>query len=286
MHKERRQVYDYYYEQQFLFRIGHVRLLEAGAPMFPHEHGNMTEFVYMEKGSQNYSVGEQDFVVNQGEVFFTRSHETHCTGNSPEEVSALYYLIVDLSLVPKMNLFVFPEEYARVNEWIQNRGTRIFKAAASLPGALDRLLKCFSMRKGLHFDTHIRNALSDVLIALSTPLTAEPREEAHPIARSLRYIQEHLGEPISVADLPPLDEMSLSSYHKYFLQAMGVPPGEYILKKKIEKARALLSDTNLSVTEIAFQCGFSSSQYFATAFKRFCRMTPSQFRESMKAAKP
>ena len=60
----------------------------------------------------------------------------------------------------------------------------------------------------------------------------------------------------------------------------------YILKKKIEKARSLLLETKLSITAIAFQCGFSSSQYFATAFKRFCRMTPSQFRESMKAAKP
>ena len=282
MHREQRQVYDYYYRQEFLFRIGYVHFLEAGAPMFPHDHGNMTEFVYMERGSQNYSIKEQNFIVNPGEVFFTRSYETHCTGDSPEEVSVLYYLIVDLSRLSEMSLFVYPEEYTRVSEWLLGQNSHIFKASASLPKALEHLLKCFSIEGELHFDTHVRNALSHVLIALSTPVVSESEKMLGSITHSLSYIQEHLNEPIYVSDLPALDGMSLSAYHKYFLQATGTPPGEYILKKKIEMTKTLLSDTDLTITEIAFHCGFSSSQYFATVFKRFCCMTPSQYRDSMK----
>ena len=60
MAKERRYVYDYCHEQQFLFRIGHVQL---------HTHGTMIEFVYLERGSQNYSISGTNYIVNQGEVF-------------------------------------------------------------------------------------------------------------------------------------------------------------------------------------------------------------------------
>ena len=87
---------------------------------------------------------------------------------------------------------------------------------------------------------------------------------------------------IYVKELPLLDHMSLATYHKYFLKTMGLPPAEYIQKKKIEKARELLADTDLSVTEIAYRYGFSSGQYFATVFKRFCCVTPTQFRKNIR----
>jgi len=51
-------------------------------------------------------------------------------------------------------------------------------------------------------------------------------------------------------------------------------PHAYILRKRIECAQKLPSIGNGTVTEIAFECGFSSSQYFATVFKRITGMTP------------
>lgn len=94
MAKERRDVYDYYHEQQFLFRIGHVHLMEADRPMPPHDHGAMAEFVYLERGSQNYCISGKKYAVNQGEVFFTRPNEPHDTGTSLTEVSLFYYFII------------------------------------------------------------------------------------------------------------------------------------------------------------------------------------------------
>ena len=117
-----------------------------------------------------------------------------------------------------------------------------------------------------------------LLIALSTPFTSGKQTPAFHIERSLQYIDEHLEENIHVTGLAGLANTSLSTYNKYFIQTTGMPPGEYILNRKIEKTRGLLTSTDLSVTEIACKYGFSSSQYFATVFKRFCNMTPSQYR--------
>lgn len=89
-----------------------------------------------------------------------------------------------------------------------------------------------------------------------------------------------------MADLPLLENMSLSSYHRQFVQVIGLSPAEYILKRKIEKAKELLASTDMSVTDIAYRYGFSSSQYFATAFKRFCYCTPTQYRKQLKNGGP
>ncbi len=278
MAKERRCVYDYYYEQQFLFRIGHVRLLEADRPMSLHDHGAMEEFVYLEKGSQNYCILGENYTVNQGEVFFTRPNEPHNTGTSLTEISALYYLILDFTAISKLNLFFSAEEAAHIRTYIEQIENRIFKASAQLPTALKRLSNCFAVQD-LHFHTRIRNSLSEVLIALTTPYKANPCSLPANLSKSLAYIEEHLTGTIPVAELAALENMSLSSLHKKFAQITGLSPAEYILKRKIEKAKELLASTDMSVTDIAYQYDFSSSQYFATVFKRFCCCTPSQYRK-------
>ena len=56
-----------------------------------------------------------------------------------------------------------------------------------------------------------------------------------------------------------------------FREELGMPPHEYILRRRIDRAATLLADktTNRSVTEVAYDLGFSSSQYFATVFQTF-----------------
>lgn len=285
MAKERRDVYDYYREGQFLFRIGHVHLMEADRPMSLHDHGAMAEYVYLERGSQTYCISGKNYTVNQGEVFFTRPNEPHDTGASLTEVSSLYYFIIDFTCISRLNLFVSAEEAAHIIDAVQHRENRIFKASSGLPNALKQLLDCFSVQ-GLHFHTKIRNSLSDVLIALTTPDTAENPYLPASLNKSLTYIEEHLTEAIHVAELPLLENMSLSSYHKKFVQLKGLSPAEYILKMKIERAKELLASTDMSVTDIAYKYGFSSSQYFATVFKRFCYLTPTEFRKLARNAGP
>jgi len=277
MAKEMRKVYDYFCKDQRIFQLGYVQYLKAHAPLSLHRHVNMTEFVYLERGTQKYRASNQDYLIKQGEVFFTLPNELHDTGSAPEERSVLYYLIIDLSQIQQLNLFALPEEYKSLTERFTSGNERIFRASAELPDALKNLLKCCS-GKGTHFDTRIRNALSEVLIALSLPHFLPEHEPILSIERSLQYIHEHLEERIRVSDLPALDNISLSTYHKCFVQALGMPPGEYILREKIEKTKELLCQKNLSVTQIAYQYGFSSSQYFATVFKRFCNETPMQYR--------
>ena len=279
MSREHRKVYDYYQDGDFLFRIGYVRFLDAFPPTLFHEHGNMTEFTYLERGTQNYQIGDKLYTVHQGDVFFTLPYELHNTGIFPEEIGSLYYLIIDLSLIEKLHVFLFPEEYSEIRHFFENREERIYRASPTLPHALRRLLQECLRKPDSHFDTRVRNALSEVLIALAVPSASGQDEDLLSIRRSLCHIQNHLRDTIRISDLSAMENMSLSSFNRLFTRVTGVTPGDYILKAKIEKTKELLRCTDMPVTEIALEYGFSSSQYFATVFKRFCYATPTQYRK-------
>lgn len=276
-----RKVYDYYYENYHIFRIGYVEHLFAHTPLELHQHKNMMEFVYMKRGTQNYRVSNKDYTVHQGEVFYTLPNELHDTGSSPEEKSVLYYLTIDLKLLENLKIFLSLEEYYGLERFINGTAARIFQASSNLSEALNRLVKCFDIND-VYYHTRIRNALSQVLISLLMPYVSEKSSPLENVKHSLTYIQEHLNENIHISELPAIEHTSLSTYNRNFVKAMGLPPGEYILRQKIEKAKELLIHTNLAITEIAFHYGFSSSQYFSTVFKRFCNTTPRQFRSTYK----
>lgn len=281
MKKEYKRKFTYRYGDLNIFSLGYAHYLKAQSPLVTHDHGNQMEFVYMERGSQKYQIADASWTVRQGEVFFTLPNEQHSTGTSPEEVSALYYLIVDLQALKAIDLFRFPEEYEKIFQFLESLPNRIYTPAPHLSGALKQLMRCFE-QQGLHFDTQIRNALSEVMLALCADPVPGETVPTVSLSRSLRYIHEHPEEAIRVSQLPAMENLSLSAYNKHFLRLTGISPGEYILKNKVEYTKKLLEETELSVTEIAYQAGFSSSQYFATVFRRFCFTTPSEYRKQFR----
>jgi len=96
--------------------------------------------------------------------------------------------------------------------------------------------------------------------------------------RVLGHIERHLDEPIQVQRLAQVARLSESRFKARFKAEIGVPPAEYWLRQKIERASDLLKTRR--VTEVAHELGFSSSQYFATAFKRYTLASPSKFRSA------
>ena len=78
---------------------------------------------------------------------------------------------------------------------------------------------------------------------------------------------------------PVVVNLSLSRFKTRFKHEVGVAPGGYIIMRKVEKAKELLGDRDRSITDIAFDLGFSSSQYFATVFKKLIGLTPSEYRK-------
>jgi AraC-like DNA-binding protein len=72
--------------------------------------------------------------------------------------------------------------------------------------------------------------------------------------------------------------LSCSGFHNRFLKETGFSPHEYITRRRIELAKEQITTTNKTLTDIAYDCGFPTSQHFAGIFKRHTGLTPSDFR--------
>jgi AraC family transcriptional regulator len=101
------------------------------------------------------------------------------------------------------------------------------------------------------------------------------------LRRVVDFIATHLGDEIALADLAAIAELSTHHFGEAFKTSMGRPPYRYLLERRVERARELLSGGNYPIAQIAYAAGFSSQAHLTTNFRRATGLTPSRFRRSL-----
>jgi AraC family transcriptional regulator len=96
----------------------------------------------------------------------------------------------------------------------------------------------------------------------------------------VKYIDERLVEQVSLATLAGLVRLSTYHFSRAFKQSFGMPPHRFHSHRRIERAKALLTNRDTSVTEVGMTLGFSSASSFTMAFRKMAGMTPSDYRRS------
>jgi AraC family transcriptional regulator len=94
----------------------------------------------------------------------------------------------------------------------------------------------------------------------------------------LEYINEHLNQDIKLADLAQLLGMSQFHFSHLFKQSIGMAPYQYLLQQRVERAKQLLKQTDRSIMDIAFLCGFNSHSHLSKQFRQLTGMTPIAYR--------
>jgi len=108
-------------------------------------------------------------------------------------------------------------------------------------------------------------------------------KEDHTIINAMHYIEGHFLENPSLEELAKNVNLSPSYFSKLFKKSMGSTYSTYLNCIKIEHARVLLVNTNLSVGEIAGLCGFSNGNYFCDVLKKYDKISPKDFRKQYRA---
>lgn len=99
------------------------------------------------------------------------------------------------------------------------------------------------------------------------------------IKETINYINEHLCEKIEVNDLAEITNWKTHHYIRVFTKFIGVTPYQYILNRRIEKAKILLQDESISITAVSYELGFLSYSNFIHAFKKTTNCTPDAYRK-------
>lgn len=95
-----------------------------------------------------------------------------------------------------------------------------------------------------------------------------------------KIMRMNIERNMSMTDIAEKLGLSTTGFIKWFKHETGLTPADFYQRIKIEEARRRLTGTDASVTEIAFNLGFSTSQYFASVFKKYTGTTPREYRRS------
>jgi AraC family transcriptional regulator len=101
------------------------------------------------------------------------------------------------------------------------------------------------------------------------------------LKQALQLLESDSAKAPLLSEIAQSINLHPTSFCRAFKQSTGVPPHRYLLVHRTNQAKKMMEDRNLTLTQIAMDCGFSSSSQFSAAFKRIVGMPPRAFRRAL-----
>ncbi len=120
--------------------------------------------------------------------------------------------------------------------------------------------------------------------ALSTRKRMAPQLKTGRIFRAIGYITENFATRLRLSQIAHESAMSLSCFERTFKREMGTTYAKFLNKFRISRAAKMLAEENLSVSEIAYACGFTNPYHFTRMFRRIMGLSPRAYRKSLRKA--
>ena len=259
--------------------LGRYNYTHAMPGLEVHRHPGAIEICYLRRGRQTYEVGGQRFSLRGGDVFLTLPGEEHGTGGEPQEKGLLYWLNLRApAQTGDCLLGLTPAESRALWNTLRGFSRRHFPGMPEMKNQLDAVTDLAHRPVTPLSRIAAGNLLVGfVLAVVSAHGMAVLARERRRFAKVFSWIESHIENPeeLTVTRLAEVAGLSPSRFQAAFKEETGIPPAEFALRARINEASRRLSWPEADVTSVAFALGFSSSQYFASAFKRFTNIRPS-----------
>lgn len=243
----------------------------------PFHYHEWYEIYYLKKGSCVYHIDNRSFLVNQGDWIFIPAMLPHKVlyRTSPHERYLIYATkdYLPAVILPHINEFIATPIYtpprAENVEPVEDLAHKMFYEFQNPTEFSTSLIKCYLLE------------LLVLFLNRSTPMhpVCESNENDIVIANLLDYINLHYGNNITLELLSDICELSPNYLSRKFKMTVGMPLMEYLRTIRLQHAKSLLLETEQSIAQIAYQCGFNDSNYFSYIFKQSEHLSPLQYRK-------
>lgn len=272
----------------------YVEAVAAGAHPERRFHGHtFMEIVLILAGEGVHLIGERSVGIRAGDVLLIHPGISH--GYDRTATLGLVNLVYDPH---KLSLPLLDGQQMPLFDRLFNPRPRVDEETLSLPlvhldsGESAKLAeKITRLAAELNSNRPGRNFLSMAIfmeiiaeLCRSTEAAEKPVVSEFLIGDAIRYMHDHLDEPIEINELPRVVSMSRRNFFRHFRTTTGSTPREYLRDLRMHRALDLLRRTDLSVTEVALKSGFCDGNYLCRLFREMLDMTPRRFRESCRQA--
>ena len=114
------------------------------------------------------------------------------------------------------------------------------------------------------------------------PHDTSPTKDSDIVANAVQYIDEHFAERVRVTEIASMSFLSHNRFTSVFRAKMGCTPSNYLGNVRLERSKALLAGTNLSVADIAGQCGYADPAHFTSQFRERTGDVPRDYRRRLR----
>ncbi len=249
----------------------------AHKPLELRSHGDRLEICYLQSGQQSYVFEGEQVDVTGGDLFVTFPQERHSTGGRPQGKGMLFWTIVRLPARNQPFLSLPPKEGWLILDRMLHLPRR-FRGGKEVERTLHRVFAAYDRTDDPLRIVSVRNLLIRFFLDVLEASQGADWGVSPLIHDVQQFIVQNLEQPLTIDNLARQAALSRSRFKARFKTEVGIPPVDYVMRKKIDRAQVLLLDGDHNVTNVAFRLNFSTSQYFATVFKRYTGQTPSGFR--------
>lgn len=273
---------------EYPYAFHHVSLQVTEVPWHWHE---ALEFNLVVAGQVKVSTTNQTQVFQAGESFFLNSNVLASMESDTD-------CILDSHLFHPVFLSghfksVFETKY--LNPVTQNRNLDLIALRGNTEAQAQILRKLRQLsRLQAEPDTEFqtRNLLGEIWLFLleeiknaDNSIFHAPQKNQDRILTMIAFIQENYAEKLTLEEIANSAAVSTRECLRCFKAAIHQSPMDYLIEYRVRSAKKLLETTELSITDIALQCGFNSNSYFTKLFHRICGKTPNAYRKELQELK-
>lgn len=259
-------------------------------PLNPHRHAGF-EITYAEDGKIHWVLEkDQPFCFGGGDISLVQPQVLHEGESRILQPAAIHWLILNpLVENAEKNTPFRRNQILHIHKKLTAFGNSSAQAGNLLPELFRLFRKCM--------ESHHRKDQDPLLLSQSQMLAAQivietirafeansPKAESGPVRYAIDLMNSRLEDKLSIPEIASKVGLGASRFYSLFKKKMGQSPADYLQQLRCARAREYLTNTDESITNIAFRLGFSSSQYFADCFRKYIGRTPSEFRKSDKAS--
>lgn len=244
---------------------------------YPHRHSTELELVYCLEGTIHLIAADQDYVLTPGQIHSIDYYDLHYLNGSSDNMTLIFHL--DLSALPEWDELRYVYYACESNHCFPYQQP-----------AMDRVKDIILALSTIYFrgddvdcSRGVRT-LADVLLQYFNWFNYENQDDYMNedlyarFTRILKYINNNYREKITVSQLASREHMNRTYFSQFISKTVFNSFSNMVNYIRCYNAEILLLTTDMSVSDISFECGFSDPKYFYSAFKSLWHLTPTEDR--------
>ncbi|NIJ44885.1 AraC family L-rhamnose operon regulatory protein RhaS [Wenyingzhuangia heitensis] len=255
------------------------------------------EFQFLESGSMPYGQEGKEMVLMPNYLTVIRPWEVHRVGNPTIGMGKFFWFIIDLGVRRPHEEWVWPDWITLTSKDLCRLTTILRQNEKTTWKTDDKILDCFknieqaikTYKKG-NSASKLRVLINYLLVLMlelldtgDVILNESLTDSSRSVAYFLKELDSDLSKDWTIKSMANSAGVGVTRLTHHCKKLTNLTPMKYLFLRRLEVAKTILKENKeFTVSEIAYKCGFSSSQYFSTIFKKYEKCTPKEYQQKIK----